>query len=39
MIRNSITGADGKAISIVEWADVENPKAILQILPFAQPRV
>lgn len=31
MIRNSITGADGKAISIVEWADVENPKAILQI--------
>lgn len=31
MIRNSITGKDGKAISIVEWAEVESPKAIIQI--------
>ena len=31
MIRNYITGEDGKAISIVEWADVENPVAILQV--------
>ena len=31
MIRNFITGKDGKAISIVEWAEVENPIAILQV--------
>lgn len=31
MIRNLITGNDGKAISIVEWAEVENPVCIMQI--------
>ncbi len=31
MIRNFISGADGKAVSIVEWGEVENPIAILQI--------
>ena len=31
MIRNFITGKDGKAVSIVEWAEVENPIAILQV--------
>lgn len=31
MIRNFIAGKDGKAISIVEWADVTQPVGILQI--------
>ena len=31
MIRNSITAYDGKQISVVEWADVQNPIGIIQI--------
>ena len=31
MIRNFISGTDGKSISVVEWGEVKNPVAILQI--------